>query len=255
MHTNSICTLLISRFLWLSLLLSGSAYSDPASELFQNVIANANLCAHGKDTATRTDCYINAAPQKCEAEARKFLATHNQELFFCVSSCANAGVASRTFGGCSRDLDRQNAGSELAELKRADEIVALDFYWDMANKANAEALTQYPYLASPQTKTDNQALSSFEFLKKKYLTVNANPYNAVWAAANETNAWYLRVNPQRQSEAARQQSAAPITSEMADAILGSRPAHSSSNSHAICEFKQVMTNDDYKACGITPPTR
>lgn len=44
-----------------------------------------------------------------------------------------------------------------------------------------------------------------------------------------------------------QPQSAPLTSEMVDVLLGNPPAQSA------CEIKPVMTNDDYRACGITPP--
>lgn len=40
---------------------------------------------------------------------------------------------------------------------------------------------------------------------------------------------------------------APLTSEMVDVLLGNPSAQQ------VCEIKQVMTDDDYRACGITPP--
>lgn len=56
------------------------------------------------------------------------------------------------------------------------------------------------------------------------------------------------------SENIRFQNSAPITSEMADAILGSSPARSGSSSPPGCVFSRVMDDEDYKACGITPPS-
>lgn len=244
----------------LALSLPVSALADEAADFFKNVLDNANLCAYGKDRAARTDCYIKAAPDKCENEAIKFLATQNRELFYCAASCVNAGVASRSIGECSRELDRENAGVELANRKREAEEVWLSIYWSRAEKANSEVIKIYPYLAVPQTKIDRDAASNFEFLKKKYLTVNADSREAVYRAASETDSWHSRVgeiaakeDAKRQAENVRFQNSAPITSEMADAILGSSPARSGSSSPPGCVFSQIMDDEDYKACGITPP--
>lgn len=231
------------------------ALADAAIDLFRNVIDNANLCSYGKDTAARTDCYISAAPAKCEVEARKFLATRNRELIYCVSSCVNASLASRTFGECSRELDSEDAGVRLAQRQREAEEIRLTIYWDQAHKANAEVIKMYPYLASPKTDTDHRAVSNFEFLKNEYLTENADSREAVYRAAYETNAWHSRVSAETARKNAAFQSSAPITSEMADAILGSSPSRSGSSSPPDCVFRQIMTDADYAACGITPPGR
>lgn len=177
----------------LALSLPFSALADEAAEFFKNVLDNANLCAYGKDRAARTDCYIKAAPDKCENEAIKFLATQSRELFYCAASCVNAGFASRSIGECSRELDRENAGAELAEKIRIGEEIALEFYWRRANQANAEVLAAYPYLANPVNETDREAREEFEYYKKKYLTVNANSYEEVFRAAREADAWRSRV--------------------------------------------------------------
>lgn len=44
-----------------------------------------------------------------------------------------------------------------------------------------------------------------------------------------------------------QPQSAPLTPEMVDALLGNPPSQPS------CEIKPVMTDDEYRACGIAPP--
>lgn len=56
----------------------------------------------------------------------------------------------------------------------------------------------------------------------------------------------FNIKPSPPTSPAQPQSA-PLTSEMEDALLGNPP------SQQACEIKSVMTNDDYHACGITPP--
>jgi hypothetical protein len=165
-------------------------------------------------------------------------------------------MASRAFGECSRSLDRDDAGSRLVAIRRDAEERKLAFYWSRADKANSEALLSYPYLGNPSTSLDWKAIDSFEFLKKQYLTVSADPYSAVHRAANETNAWYVRASASAEKKAAEeaQRSAefhrsTPITSEIADVILGRVPV----NTQPDCVIKQTMTNADYRACGINPP--
>lgn len=321
--------------LWIAMLPS-MALADPAQDLFKNVLDNARLCSYwNNDAATRADCFIKAAPQKCEAEAMKFLATQNRELFFCVASCVNAGVASRSFGECSRELNSESAGVELAEMIAQQEKEALAYYWARANEANDEVLKLYPYLTAPQNKTDQTAVSNFEYLKKQYLTVNADPREAVYRSGRETDAWRSLAIKAAQKKNTSFQSSAPMTSEMVDAVLGNTPpriggsapsgpsaddihfqkiyaAHPDAisisedpafwgwaynnpetkriadagtadevitlfnayKSHRAnqrattipvaiapiipypdCVIRPVMTNDDYRACGITPPSR
>ena len=235
-------------------MLPGIAAADPAQHLFKSVLDNARLCSYqSTDAATRTDCLIKAAPQKCEAEARKFLATQNRELFFCVASCVNAGVASRTFGECSRELDSVSAGVKLALMVAEQEQKALAHYWARANEAIEEVLKLYPYLAAPQHEIDRVSISNFEYYKKQYLTVNANPREAVYRSAREADAWRSLAIKDAEKKRAAFQNSAPMNSEMVDAVLGNVPPRVGGSAPSGCEIKPVMTNDDYIACGITPP--
>ena len=241
-------------------MLPGIASADPAQHLFKSVLDNARLCSYqSNDAATRTDCLIKAAPQKCEAEARKFLATQNRELFFCVASCVNAGFTSRSFGECSRKLDREDAGAELAAIVRQAEQKALNFYWDQAGKANAVAYREYPYLETPATELDKKAASNFEFLKKQYLTVGANSYQAVIRAAQETDQWRAgRLREASMRSWVAPGGTSPSPGHPADSFIQRSNAPASEPPPAYgnnCQIKPVMTNDDLAACGITPPSQ
>ena len=287
----------------LALALPSVSSADAATDLFRNVLTNANLCAYGKDIAQRTDCYINAAPKKCEAESRKFLATQNREFFVCVSSCVNAGVISNSVGECSRDLDLDNAGEILAEKVRQAEAARLNFYWDQASKAEFEVSEKYPYLKNPSSAQDHKAVSNFEYLKRQYLTVGADSYGAVHRAARETDEWHSRVTKKSREEKLEKVvqlayqrypfldvEGAQANRQAIDEVIKLRdyyisrgwsvhegleravsevapkyqqaqiqsPAQNTAPQHQAppapqypyCEYKQIMTDEDMRACGL-----
>lgn len=64
---------------------------------------------------------------------------------------------------------------------------------------------------------------------------------------------YIKQDAKSHGENVRLQNSAPITSKMADAILGSTQARSGSSSPPGCVFREFMDDEDYRACGITPP--
>lgn len=64
---------------------------------------------------------------------------------------------------------------------------------------------------------------------------------------------YRKEDVKREAKNVSFQNSAPITSEMADAMLGSSPARSGSSLPLGCVFSQIMDDEDYRACGITPP--
>lgn len=95
------------------------AMADSGTDLFREVLGTAQICAYGKGPTDRQDCFVKAAPERCEREARSGTRFHT--LFFsqfkaCVISCGNAGAWSSTVGDCSRSLVIDHAGEKYAAL-------------------------------------------------------------------------------------------------------------------------------------------
>lgn len=96
------------------------AYADPGMDLVREVISTGRLCAYGKGPTERQDCFVRAAPDRCEKEARAGV-MGNAMLFAqfraCIISCGNAGAWSSTVGDCSRDLVIEGAELRLAAFQ------------------------------------------------------------------------------------------------------------------------------------------
>ena len=78
------------------------AYADPGIDLVHEVISTGRLCAYGKGTTERQDCFVRAAPDRCEKEARAGVMGNAMlfaQLRACIISCGNAGceTAWKTF--------------------------------------------------------------------------------------------------------------------------------------------------------------
>lgn len=98
--------------IWLGILLSGNVFGadDPGTILFNEVLKVADQCATNKSGTQVISCYVKASPKKCESVVLSHFVGLNAgqqytpAWYFCVASCVDAGVWSRTFGECSREL-------------------------------------------------------------------------------------------------------------------------------------------------------
>lgn len=113
----SVCAFALLAF---ALLYPPTAAADPGTDLFRDVMANGRLCAFGKGPTDRQECYVRAAPSRCEKEARSGVMGNGlllKQLRACVISCGNAGAWSSTIGDCSRDLIIEDAGLRLITME------------------------------------------------------------------------------------------------------------------------------------------
>lgn len=82
---------------------------DRGLELFKDVLAKGRECEAGKTGSEVVSCYVKASPSKCESYVYEVYSRRNnaarQAWRLCVAMCADAGLWSRTYGECSRDLD------------------------------------------------------------------------------------------------------------------------------------------------------
>lgn len=95
------------------------AYADPGIDLVREVISTGRLCAYGKGPTERQDCFVRAAPDRCEKEARAGVMGNAMlfaQLRACIISCGNAGTWSSTVGECRRDLVADDAPKRVAML-------------------------------------------------------------------------------------------------------------------------------------------
>lgn len=88
------------------------AAQDKGSELFQTVTENAVRCAVGKSGSEFVSCYVKATPAKCESQVYEYFARRGDNKneaqrawYYCVTSCAEAGFWSRSFGDCAREIN------------------------------------------------------------------------------------------------------------------------------------------------------
>lgn len=230
------------RFFSVIALLPAMAAADPGTDLFRDVMANGKLCSFGKGPTDRQECYVRAAPSRCEKEARSGVMGNGlllQQFRACVMSCGNAGAWSSSVGECSRELAIEDADGKLASLIRqrdeANQRAALIEF----NEAIATAKAQYPYLAQQSSELDKKAFRNFKFLVDQYLDAGINATLSVSRAASETDTWLKHV-----IQESRARSWGPPAQ-----ISTSVPAY---KDDPICEFKQTMTDEDYEACGIKP---
>jgi hypothetical protein len=82
---------------------------DRGRQLFNEVINNAKECAAGKSGSEVLNCYIRATPKKCQQHVIEYFSREEKDearraWFFCVASCADAGLWSANLGECSREL-------------------------------------------------------------------------------------------------------------------------------------------------------
>ena len=84
---------------------------DQGIAFYREVLAVARGCAEGKSGSAVVSCYVRASPQKCETEVYEAMTRQGQARSsarrawaFCVASCLDAGLWSRSFGECSREL-------------------------------------------------------------------------------------------------------------------------------------------------------
>lgn len=84
-------------------------YSNRGLELFKDVLAKGRECEAGKTGSEVVSCYVKASPSKCESYIYEVYSRRNnaarQAWRLCVATCADAGLWSRTYGECARDLD------------------------------------------------------------------------------------------------------------------------------------------------------
>lgn len=97
-----------------------TAAADPGIDLYRDVMATGKVCAFGKGPTDSQECYVRAAPSRCEKEARAGVMGNSllhKQLRACVISCGNAGPWSSTIGDCSRDLIIEDAGLRLITME------------------------------------------------------------------------------------------------------------------------------------------
>lgn len=95
----------IVLFVIVVLLISFSSLShaeNKGKQLFFEVIAKAKKCSEGKSGSARSNCFIEATPKKCQPLVINFLSREEKDeakraWFFCIASCGDAGVWSKTF--------------------------------------------------------------------------------------------------------------------------------------------------------------
>lgn len=107
------------KLLYALILLPLIAAADPGADLARDVLANGKLCSFGKGPTDRQECYVRAAPSRCEKEARSGVmgnAMLFQQFRSCIMSCGNAGAWSSTVGECRRSLVADDARKRVAML-------------------------------------------------------------------------------------------------------------------------------------------
>lgn len=128
------------RLLSVIALLPALAAADPGIDLYRDVMATGKVCAFGKGPTDRQECYVRAAPSRCEKEARAGVMGSGlllKQLRACVISCGNAGGWSSSVGECSRDLVIEGARLRLGVM---DELGCFsDFSGNIKNDCMAAA--------------------------------------------------------------------------------------------------------------------
>lgn len=85
--------------------------ADKGQKLITDVIAKGKECAERKAGTEAISCYVKATPSKCESHVYQVFSQFENRAgalrawYLCISTCADAGFWSRTYGECARELD------------------------------------------------------------------------------------------------------------------------------------------------------
>lgn len=95
----------------------------------------------------------------------------------------------------------------------------------------------------------DQIVNSAEFIEWEEKSLERKRITGSGTASEVINL----LNEYKAQAKASFQNSAPMTSEMVDAVLGNTSPRIGGSAPSGCEIKPVMSSDDYRACGITPP--
>jgi hypothetical protein len=86
-----------------------AADAAPERKLWDAVLERARSCATTKEFSPPALCFLKSTPKKCQSLVYDALvgSRNKQQWYLFVISCGDAGLYSRKFGECSRDLSER----------------------------------------------------------------------------------------------------------------------------------------------------